>query len=368
MGINFAHRLTDDTELRLLEPRHAEEAHALINQNRQHLSRWLSWVARRQSVEDTREYIRQCLLRFAEDRSPYCGIWHDGKLVGTIDLMGISSHSRCGEIGYWLDEAYQGRGLITNACRVLVSHAFSMLGANRIEIRAEPANTRSRAVAERLGFCEEGTLRQVVNMGNHFVDRVVYAMLREEWDGEDAPITFECPLSADSALRVMEPRYAGERTASIEANYMHLSRWLGWVDQYTTVEANEQYGKSALEQYAKETGVITGIWYHGCYAGSMALLHINRSVGSAEIGYWLGEAFQGQGLATNACRTMICHAFDAVGLNRLQINVQPGNIRSRAIPQRLGFQYEGTTRQAEIVNGYRVDLEVYGLLHSEWKG
>jgi len=63
----------------------------------------------------------------------------------------------------------------------LVDHAFRDLGVERVEIFAEPRNTRSRAVPERLGFRREGTLRHVAKLNNRFVDHVVYALLREEW-------------------------------------------------------------------------------------------------------------------------------------------------------------------------------------------
>jgi ribosomal-protein-serine acetyltransferase len=84
-------------------------------------------------------------------------------------------------LGYWLGEAYVGRGLMTRAARALCEEAFVGLGLNRVEIRAGVHNVRSRAVAQRLGFKEEGTLRQVLWLYDRGVDEVVYAMLAADW-------------------------------------------------------------------------------------------------------------------------------------------------------------------------------------------
>ena len=70
---------------------------------------------------------------------------------------------------------------MTRACRALVDHGFHDMGLHRIEIRVAPGNTRSRAVAERLGFTQEGVLRDAAWLYDHYVDYVVYGMLSNEW-------------------------------------------------------------------------------------------------------------------------------------------------------------------------------------------
>jgi hypothetical protein len=60
---------------------------------------------------------------------------------------------------------------------------FCLEATVRVEIRAAPENARSRAIPERLGFTQEGTLRQVECVGDRYLDNVVYAMLAEDWKG-----------------------------------------------------------------------------------------------------------------------------------------------------------------------------------------
>jgi ribosomal-protein-serine acetyltransferase len=70
---------------------------------------------------------------------------------------------------------------MTRAVRALVDHAVRDLRLNRVEIRIAPDNRRSRAVPERLGFRQEGTLRQAERVGDRYLDAVVFAMLASAW-------------------------------------------------------------------------------------------------------------------------------------------------------------------------------------------
>jgi len=177
----FSCRIDGASELRLLEVRHAEEVFLLVDANREHLQPWMPWVPATQSPDDTREFIEAGLKRFSDGNGWEAGIWHGGRLAGCIGLHEINRPNRSSSIGYWIAAEHQGRGLVTAACRPLLDHVFGGLGLNRMEIRCDPENRRSRAIPERLGFREEGTLRQVQRVDDRFTDLVVYSMLADEW-------------------------------------------------------------------------------------------------------------------------------------------------------------------------------------------
>ena len=363
----FSHKLTPDTELRLLEPRHAADVYALVDLNREHLGRWLSWVGDRRSAEDLAAYIKQALHRFAEDGSPYCGIWRQGTLAGTIDLMGTGGRHRCAEIGYWLDAAHEGQGLVTLACRALVDHAFDKLNVNRVEIRTEPANTRSCAVAQRLGFAEEGTLRQVIYLGMRFADRSVYAMLRDEWANQRTKITFAYPLAPDVELRLLQPSDAQELFALADANRERLRPYMSWIEGTTEVAHISGFIRHAIQRMADQTEYHWGIWYQGQIAGVIGTLPINWPSRKVEFGYWLGEQFQGKGLMTMACHALLAYLFNDLDLNRAEIRLNAINAPSRGVAKRLGFSYECTQRQAYRCEDKPADIECYALLREEWE-
>ena len=90
------------------------------------------------------------------------------------------SHRTTG-IGYWLGQEFAGSGTMTAAIRALTDHALRVWELNRVEIGAATENRRSRAIPERLGFREEGTVRQAQRVGNRYLDLAVYSMLAEDW-------------------------------------------------------------------------------------------------------------------------------------------------------------------------------------------
>jgi ribosomal-protein-serine acetyltransferase len=177
----MAIRVDDEIQLRLIEERHAREYYALIDRNREHLRPWMGWVDYETGIETTREFIHQRLLAFANSHALQLGAWYKGELVGSFSFNQINWSTRKTEIGYWIDEGAQGKGIATRVCRTLLSLAFDEYQLNKVEIRAAEENNRSRAVPERLGFKQEGTLRDAEWLYDHYVDHVVYGMLAREW-------------------------------------------------------------------------------------------------------------------------------------------------------------------------------------------
>lgn len=176
----FALRVDEGLELRLFELRHAPALLEIVEQNKTHLARWMPWAAHT-SLENQRAFITSGLQQFAKNDGFQTGIYYQGALVGACGLHYLRWDTRRTEIGYWLAEEAQGKGVMTRVCGFLCTYAFDELGLNRVEIRCASQNFRSRAVPERLGFKEEGTLRQVDKLPSGWVDLVVYGMLADEW-------------------------------------------------------------------------------------------------------------------------------------------------------------------------------------------
>ena len=177
----FRFAIDHDLELRLIEERHAEELFALVDRNREHLREWLVWVDRVGTVDAQKRRINESLEGFADGEGVPAGIWFQGDLAGEISFTQINRAHRSAYIEYWLSADRQGNGLVTRSCRAMLDHAFDELGLNRVELDAAPGNVKSRAIAERLGFRQEGILREVGWRRDHYGDLVVYAMLAREW-------------------------------------------------------------------------------------------------------------------------------------------------------------------------------------------
>ena len=169
-----------EIQLRLLEERHAEAYLALIERNRERLRAWIAVDAYEGPVEVLRDYLRKRLLQFVEGDGYHLGIWCQDDLVGLLDYR-LNRRQQTAELGYWLDVAQQGKGVVTRACRTMVRHAFEVHHLQKVVISCAADNLRSRAVAERLGFTLEGTLQRASWFRDRYVDGVWYGLLASEW-------------------------------------------------------------------------------------------------------------------------------------------------------------------------------------------
>ena len=179
----FERAILEGARLRLIELHHAELLFDAVDSNRDHLRRWLPWVDGTKSVEDCRAFIRRALDQFAHGHGFHAGIWAGSRYAGTIGHHRIDWANRSVSLGYWLGADFQGRGLMTAACRQFVTHAYSEMRLHRIEIRCAVGNLKSCAIPERLGFTREGTIRQAEWLPDRFVDHAVYGLLAGEWRG-----------------------------------------------------------------------------------------------------------------------------------------------------------------------------------------
>lgn len=178
---------------------------------------------------------------------------------------------------------------------------------------------------------------------------------------------FNCKLSDEAELRLLEERHAEELFTLIDRNHERLLIWVPWLSNTDSLEHTRDFIKRKLKRFADNNGFVAGIWYQGALAGEIAFEYIDWSNRMTEIGYWLTADVEGKGLVTKACRILIAYAFDDLELNRVQIRCATENLRSRAIPEKLGFTQEGVSRQVERLHDRYVDLVIYGMLANEWR-
>jgi ribosomal-protein-serine acetyltransferase len=174
----------DGIELRAISTADCAELYAAIDRNHSRLRKWLPWVTATFQESDLLEFIRQREIDNANQISWTTTIRLNGQICGSISLHTINPRDRNSSIGYWLDGDHQGRGIMTRACRAMVSHGFRQYGLHRIEIRCATGNIRSMAVPQRLGFAEEGILRDAEWLHDHWVDLRVFSMLDQDWNLE----------------------------------------------------------------------------------------------------------------------------------------------------------------------------------------
>lgn len=110
-----------------------------------------------------------------------------GPLVGTCTLSQLDSANRRAELGFALGRAFWGRGYMSTALPELIAFAFGELGLHRVFADIDPRNARSIKALGRLGFRQEGVLRQHYLVQGEPQDAVVYGLLRSEWTRDAEP-------------------------------------------------------------------------------------------------------------------------------------------------------------------------------------
>lgn len=173
--------LTDDAELRALEPWQAPEFAQHVAAAQDHLAEWLSWGATAADVEGAERVLQRYADAQARGEGRILGIWVGGRLLGGV-LFRVWEQSRgmC-ELGVWLAPEVVGRGLVTRAATVMIDWAFRVRGMHRVEWRCASTNTRSGAVARRLGMTREGVLREAFPLHGVWHDVELWAVLAPEW-------------------------------------------------------------------------------------------------------------------------------------------------------------------------------------------
>ena len=178
---------------------------------------------------------------------------------------------------------------------------------------------------------------------------------------------FSYQVNQSIQLALMQPHNALEIYELVNDNKSYLRKWLGWVDQ---INSPEDYRDTIipmwLKQFADLNGFNAGIYYDNQLVGMISLHFINRKTNYTSIGYYLAEEFQGRGIVIRCVRALLEYAFTVLELNKVEIQCATDNLKSRKVPEKLGFTMEGTTRDAEYINGQYNDIATYSLLREEW--
>ncbi|WP_144509790.1 GNAT family N-acetyltransferase [Bacillus sp. FJAT-22090] len=180
----FTYNIDDKLKLKMLDLRDSEHLFDLTVKSKDTLREWLPFIDYTREVNDTKSFIQSTMKQYSENNGFQAGIWYGDKIAGVIGFHKIDWNNKSTSIGYWLGNDYVGAGLMTKSVQAFVNYALNDLNLNRVEIRAAVDNKKSRAIPERLGFTEEGCVRQAEWLYDHYVDHIVYGMLRGDWNSQ----------------------------------------------------------------------------------------------------------------------------------------------------------------------------------------
>jgi ribosomal-protein-serine acetyltransferase len=165
-------------------------------------------------------------------------------------------------------------------------------------------------------------------------------------------------------VRRLEDEDAPALFAAIVASRAHLARWMPWAADYLGVEDALRYIRRSQAHWILRERLPVGIFSaaDASLLGGSGLERINWELRRFEIGYWLVATAQGHGYVTETVQLLTRVCFRQLGARRVQIRMDPRNLRSEHVPQRLGFTFEGTLRNVFIDSeGAPADRHIYAL-------
>ncbi|WML43258.1 GNAT family protein [Neobacillus sp. PS3-40] len=177
---------------------------------------------------------------------------------------------------------------------------------------------------------------------------------------------FTIKVDQEIEIQLFQPHHSPNLFQLVEDNRIHLNEWLPWVENMHSKYQFDSIIPIWLQQFAENNGFNAGIIYNDNLVGSIGLTQIDWYNKQTSIGYYLAANAEGHGIMTRSVQALLNYAFFELGLNRVEIRCGEKNIKSRAIPERLGFVKEGKIRDGEQLHNHFHDLIIYGMLSRDW--
>ena len=172
-------------------------------------------------------------------------------------------------------------------------------------------------------------------------------------------------IDSQIKLELVADQHADALYELAEDNREHISQWMAWIDQMQSVEFMHNFINGMKQRNAEGNEYAYIILFNNIIVGRIGIYKIDARNKIGEIGYWISEEYQGYGIITKACEGLISFAFKELLLNRIEIKCATENYKSQAIPERLNFILEGVLKEAELLKGKFIDLNLYARLKNK---
>lgn len=179
-----------------------------------------------------------------------------------------------------------------------------------------------------------------------------------------ASFMFALFIEPDLRLELLRRDLAPTLLAQVEKNRDYLRQWMPWVDATRDLGTVERFIDTTLRQFADGLGFQAGVYFKDELVGMAGFKPIDVVNRTGEIGYWLNQGHQGQGIMTKCARALVRAGFEDLALNKIEIRCAIGNHRSRAVAMRLGFVEESILPKQEWLYAGYVDHIVYSISRS----
>jgi len=179
----------DNYTVRLIEKDDLKNYYELIDRNRKRLEDFFAGtVALTKTLKDTKHHLADVVAKIKLKINYPFVVTDDttGMIIASIQVKGVDWMVPKAELGYYIDAAYEGKGITTRATSLIIAYAFDELKLNKLYIRTHKENMPSVRIAEKNGFVLEGIIRSdYKTTSGTLVDLLYYGLLKEEFNPTD---------------------------------------------------------------------------------------------------------------------------------------------------------------------------------------
>lgn len=189
----------------------------------------------------------------------------------------------------------------------------------------------------------------------------------------ESPILLDLPEVLTGDRIIVRTWQAGDGQALYEAvqeSLDHILPWMPWGPAHDRPEASEKLVREWSAQFKLREHLSMSMWSRDGkrFLGGTGVPRLDWEMRSFELGYWIRASEHGKGYVTDAVKLQTAFLFEEAQANRVYIRCSTKNVRSGAIPRRLGFVHEGVVRNSvKDVNGELHDVDMFSMIPSEYE-
>lgn len=168
-------------------------------------------------------------------------------------------------------------------------------------------------------------------------------------------LLLDIPLQMNTKRLILRaPLQSGDEEIVYEAikdSFNELKAWLSLFQEIPTIEETDILLKNSHNNFLKRESFRFLIFEKDGgkdFIGTASLHRIDWDIPKCEIGYWMNTKFSGNGYMTEAVKELVDFGFNHLALKRMEIRCESRNLKSRFIPEKLGFTFEGTLRNDDL--------------------
>lgn len=160
---------------------------------------------------------------------------------------------------------------------------------------------------------------------------------------------FKLKIDDEVEIAMLQPTIAKPLFDLIDSDREHLEKWLPGLKNAKTVKDQQDFIAASLAEFGQQKSMNCALCYKGELVGIAGYNLISNDLKKVKIGYWLGSGFTGNGIMHRAVKFLIAHAFDNLGMEKVEINVSEGNDASISVIEGAGLVREGVIRNSELL-------------------